>query len=98
MFPNVLGAGSRTLLLSGALLALGSFAATDANAVLIHSTSAPSSFSVDFGGNIATTDVQGLTGTADFTFLGLVNFGAGTNNAYKFDVTLDNTSDTAGWN
>jgi len=82
-------------------VALGALAATDANAVLIDSTSAPTSFSIDFDGSVGLASgplgVDGLTGTADFTFLGLADFDGGTDNAYEFEITLENTSDSATW-
>ncbi len=89
----------QALLIAG--VAAGSLMAASAHAdVIIDNTTVPTDFTIVFGGNIGTVDVDGLTGEADFSYTGLTDFDLGggeTQNAYVFEVTLTNTSDTDIW-
>jgi hypothetical protein len=52
------------------------------------------SFEINFNGNVNEKDVQGLSSTAIFKFLGFTTIGSGSNikTEAKFDITLSNTS------
>ncbi|WP_414574671.1 cistern family PEP-CTERM protein [Anabaena sp. CCY 9402-a] len=51
-------------------------------------------FEINFNGNVSTQNVQGLSSTATFTFLGFNTIGSGSNikTEAKFDIILSNTS------
>ncbi|BAZ16852.1 hypothetical protein NIES4071_87300 [Calothrix sp. NIES-4071] len=51
-------------------------------------------FDIEFGGNVATRDVNGLSSLASFKFLGFTTVGTGANTKTeaKFDIKLFNTS------
>jgi hypothetical protein len=82
-------------------VAAGALMAGSAHAnIIIDDTTLPQDFSIVFDGNIDGTDVDGLTGQADFSYQGLVDFDLGggeTQNAYQFNVVLNNYSDLDIW-
>ena len=86
----------QALLIAG--VAAGALVAASAEAnIIIDSAAVPTDFSIVFDGNIDGDDVDGLTGQADFSYQGLVDFDGGDDNAYQFDVVVSNTSDPNIW-
>jgi hypothetical protein len=62
--------------------------------VTITSADINKSFEINFNGNVSEKDVQGLSSTAIFKFLGFTTVGSGANTKTeaKFDIILSNTS------
>lgn len=64
------------------------------DSVTINANDINKSFEINFGGNVDTKDVNGLSAKATFKFLGFTPVGSGSNTKTeaKFDISLSNTS------
>ncbi len=60
------------------------------DSITVTATDINQSFKINFGGNVETKDVEGLSSEATFTFLGFTTVGS--NTEAKFDISLSNTS------
>ncbi|MEA5625391.1 cistern family PEP-CTERM protein [Nostoc sp. UHCC 0251] len=60
------------------------------DSVTVTATDINQSFEINFGGNVDTTNVEGLSSKAIFKFLGFTTVGSKTE--AKFDISLSNTS------
>jgi len=80
----------RNSLLAGAALVVSSFLPLGAAQAVTLSANSPSSFTVDYNGNVNQTPINGLSALATFNFTG-TTAGAGTT-AYNFTYSLTNDS------
>ncbi|WP_324985224.1 cistern family PEP-CTERM protein [Nostoc sp.] len=60
------------------------------DSVTVTATDLNQSFEINFDGNVKTTNVEGLSSKATFTFLGFTTVGS--NTEANFDISLSNTS------